>query len=272
MWVVQAGVAAALVLTLTGCGEATGTGVDAESDSLQVVIIGDSLINPDDGCPQGCLGFGEQFTDRVASQLGTEAELQTVVAMGVPDAVEVVSKPGMEADKIAAADVVVVEVGFNNALPDPETGIGCSTWFLDTAPECLEQGVETYGELYDQVFAGVKALRGDRPTVYVATTTINGNIVPADAFPDGLLALDAQRTGELKAWVVAAYDRWNTMLTERATAAGFQVIDLYHAFNGVDGTRSGYPEFTDDGAHPNQAGNDLIASKLAEVDLSTIDK
>jgi len=271
MWV-QAWIAAALVLTLAGCGEASGTGVDPEPETLQVVLIGDSLIDPDNGCTQGCLGFGEQFTDQVASQLGTGAELQTVAAMGVPDAVEVVSKPGMEADKIAAADVVVVEVGFNNALPDPETGIGCSTWFLDAEPECLEEGVTTYGDLYDQVFAGVKALRGDKPTVYVATTTVNGNIVPADAFPDGLLALDVQKTGELKAWAVAAYDRWNAMLTERATGAGFQVVDLYHVLNGADGTLSWYPEFTDDGAHPNRAGNDLIASKLAEVDLSTIDK
>jgi lysophospholipase L1-like esterase len=192
--------------------------------------------------------------------------------MVVPDALDLVSKPGPEADMIAAADVVVVEVGFNNALPDPDTGIGCKGYFLDTEPECLAEGVKTYGNLYDQVFAGVKALRGDKPTVYVVTTSINGNLAPPDAFPDGLLALDPARTDDLKAWAVSAYDRWNTMLTERATAAGFQVVDLYHAFNGADGTMTDYPEFTDDGAHPNQAGNDLIASKLAAVDLSAIDK
>jgi hypothetical protein len=41
------------------------------------------------------------------------------------------------------------------------------------------EGVKTYGGLYDQVFAGVKARRGDQPTVYLATTSINGNLVPA---------------------------------------------------------------------------------------------
>ena len=267
-------IAAAAALAFSGCGGVAGTADEAKPDKVQVVVVGDSLLEPENGCPVGCTGFVEQFTDYVASALGSEAEYQIVPSGGLPDAVEAVSKPGPEADKIAAADVVVVQVGFNNALPDPETGIGCKTWFLDTEPECLAEGVKTYGGLYDQVFAGVKALRGDKPTVFVATTTIDGNISPAEAFPDGLLALYASSGNkkEAKEWAVAAYDRWNTMLTERATAAGFQVIDLYHAVNGADGTQSTYPAFSDDGAHPNQAGNDLVAAKLAEADLSAIDK
>jgi len=264
------GIAVAVAMAFGGCAGEAGTADEAKPDKALVVVVGDSLIDPDSGCPQGCTGFVEQFTDHVASALGKEADYRTVPSGGVADAVEMVSKPGPEAEEIAAADVVVVQVGFNNALPDPETGIGCETWFLDTEPECLAEGVKTYGDLYDQVFAGVKALRGDKPTVYIVTTTINGNIAPPEAFPDGLLALDATRTNELKNWAVDAYDRWNTMLTERATAAGFQVIDLYHAMNGSDGTRTNYPKYTDDGAHPNQAGNDLIASELAQADLSAI--
>ena len=79
----------------------------------------------------------------------------------VQDAAAAVSKPGPDADTIAAADIVLVTVGGNQALPDPETGIGCTTWFLKAQGPCLEEGVATYGDLYDQVFAGVKALRGD---------------------------------------------------------------------------------------------------------------
>ena len=266
-------IAAAAALAFSGCGGAAGTTDEAKPDKAQVVVIGDSLINPENGCPGGCTGFVEQFTDHVASVLGSEAEYQTVASNGLPDALEAVSKPGPEADKIAAADVVVVQVGFNNALPDPETGIGCKTWFLDAEPECLAEGVKTYGGLYDQVFAGVKALRGNEPTVYIATTTVNGNISPAEESPDGLLAIYAtsDREKEAKAWAVAAYDRWNTMLTERASAAGFQVVDLYHAFNGPAGSQDYVPEYSD-GNHINQAGNDLTAAKLAEADLSAIDK
>ena len=270
----QVVIAGAAALAFSGCGGAAGTTDEVEPDKAQVVVIGDSLINPENGCPGGCTGFVEQFSDHVASVLGSEAEYQTVASNGLPDALEAVSKPGPEADKIAAADVVVVQVGFNNALPDPETGIGCKTWFLDAEPECLAEGVKTYGGLYDQVFAGVKALRGNEPTVYIATTSVNGNISPSEESPDGLLAIYAtsDREKEAKAWAVAAYDRWNTMLTERASAAGFQVVDLYHAFNGPAGSQDYVPEYSDDGAHPNQAGNDLTAAKLAEADLSAIDK
>src|SRR5204863_9099550 len=129
--------------------------------------------------PAGRTGCVEQFAEYAAAEVGENAELVTVTALTVPDAVDVASTPGPDADSIAGADVVVVETGFNSALPDPESGIGCSTWFLDTEPGCLAEGVATYGDLYDQVFAAVKALRGDRPTVYIATTTVNGNLAPA---------------------------------------------------------------------------------------------
>lgn len=99
---------------------------------------------------------------------------------------------------------------------------------------------------------------------------MNGNVVPAKDFPDGLLSYDKSGKDKLKKWAVAAYDRWNTMLAERASAADFQVIDLYHPFNGPDGKTTYYPELSDDGAHPNQAGNDLIAAQLAQADLSAL--
>ncbi len=264
--------AATVALTLGACGGDGGARPEPSADTVQVVVIGDSLINPKNGCPEGCTGFAEQFTDHVASVVGTPAEYQTVPAGGVPEAVEAVSETGTESSTLAAADVVVVEVGFNNALPDPGTGIGCGTWFLDTEPGCLAEGVATYGDLYDEVFSGLKSLRGDRPTVYIATTTINGNITPAESFPDGLLALDPTREPEMRQWAVDAYNRWDTMLTERARAAGFQIVDLYHAMNGPDGTKTNWPEYTDDGAHPNRAGHDLIASLLARADLSAISR
>lgn len=272
-------VVAMLALSLAGCSGPTGAGGDVTtatgspgSRPVRVVVIGDSLIHPENGCPEGCAGFAQQFTDHVAQATGRKAELRLVTAMGLPEAVEAVSGTAASARTIASADVVVVEVGFNNALPDPETGIGCKTWFLDTDEGCLVEGVKTYGGLYDQVLAGVKALRAGRPTAYVVTTTVDANIAPADAFPDGLLALDAAKSDELKAWAVTAYERWNTMLRERAQAAGFQIVDLATAFNGADGTTSYYPELSDDGAHPNAAGNDVIASSLATADLSVIDR
>ncbi|MER7559548.1 SGNH/GDSL hydrolase family protein [Nocardioides sp. NPDC126508] len=269
--VVAAAIAA--VLAVAGCGEEKESGEEAAADPVRVVVIGNVPADEparSDPCP-GCDPWWAQFTDHVSSELGTEATYDVVSVDGVPEALDAVSQPGPEADKVAAADVVVISVGANNALPDPETGIGCKAWFLDAHGPCLAEGVKTYGDLYDQVYAAVKALRDDKPTVYVQTTSTNGNISPPSEVSDGLLSLytDAGREDEAKAWAVAAYDRWSTMQTERATAAGFQVIDTYHALNGPDGTEDLVPEFNKDD-HFNAAGHDRFAAQLADVDLSVL--
>ena len=124
--------------------------------------IGDALVDPGNGCPAGCTGFVERFADHIASVLGTRAKYETVATSTVPDAVEVVSKPGPEADKIATADVVVDQVGCTNAVHDPETDIGCTTLLLDTEPGCLAEGVKTCGTLYDRMRHWQRAAaRGD---------------------------------------------------------------------------------------------------------------
>jgi lysophospholipase L1-like esterase len=250
-----------------------------ETDGFDLVVIGDSLIDPTGVC-NGCTGFAEQFASHLEDALGAPVAVDRVMAMTVPDAQSMVESDDTARTRIAQADVVVVEVGYNNAMPDPETGIGCggsigtqtateiAAWLRSTEPECLASGVATYGALYDQIFAGVRELRGEQPTVYIATTTIDGNI--DESMSDSLLGLlDPADRPFAEQWTLDAYDRWNTMLAERATAAGFDVVDLYHEFNGPDGTQpSG--ELAVDSAHPSQKGNDAIAAKLAEVDVSIL--
>jgi len=74
-----------------------------------------------------------------------------------------------------------------------------------------------------------------------------------------------------KKFAVAANDRWNAMLDAQATAAGFTVVDVYHAYNGPDGTLPA-GHFDAGGGHPNQAGHDAIAGLLATVDLSALQR
>jgi hypothetical protein len=256
---------------------APGTGEPSPASELtriDLVVIGDSLMDPNPHeCTEGCLSFVNQYAFYLRDTFGVDSySYAKALARGVPDAVQLVTADDDGRQTIADAEVVVVETGFDNALPDPASGIGCGgsfsiDWILSTQPECLEQGVATYGQLYDQVFAGINELRAGQPTVMIATTTINGNIDAS--IPDGLLALAGDRADEVKAWTVAAYDRWNTMLTERAEAAGFVVVDLYHAFNGPDG---GQPpgELWTEGTSPSGAGYDLIAAMLADVDLDVL--
>ena len=239
---------------------------------VDLVVIGDSLTGlSTTKCRAECPSFVWQYTYFLRDTFGVDTySYTTVPAPGVPDAVQFVTEVERWRRAIADAEVVVVETGFNNALPNPASGIGCGgafsiDWILSTRPDCLEQGVATYGELYDQVFAEINELRAGQPTVMIATTTINGNIDAS--FPDGLLALAGDRADQVKGWVVDAYDRWNTMLTERAEAAGFVVVNLYHAFNGPDGSEPP-GVLWGDGDYPSSAGHDLIAAMLADVELT----
>jgi lysophospholipase L1-like esterase len=267
------------VIMTTAESDPGPTGLATTSSSAQeagyhVVVIGDSLANPQGHC-DGCTGFVEQFAKHVGETLGRTAVFDTVRAGGLPEAQQALTSDTGAKALVAAADVVVVEVGGNNALPDPDTGIGCPgsmsggyiPWILTTNEQCLAQGVATYGQIYDEIFASIKELRAGRPTVYIATNSINGNIDPS--FSDGLLGIAGDRVDEVRAWAVAAYDRWNSMLAARAASAGFVVVDIYHEFNGKHGDRpSG--SLAVDGTHPSQTGHDVIAGKLAEVDLGTL--
>jgi lysophospholipase L1-like esterase len=254
----------------------TSSPTDNEVDGVELVVIGDSLITPTDGC-SGCTGFVEQYADHLEKTLDVPVNVSDVPVGGVPDALDLVSSDAEARGRIAEADVIVVEVGFNNALPDPDTGIGCGgsyatgyvTWSLTTDDACLAEGVATYGSLYGQIFTTIKELRADEPTVFVVTNTLNGNLNTMSS--EGLMpdATKAEHVDEVKAWAVAAYDRWNTMLGNQAAAAGFELVDIYHEFNGLEGDQELGP-LSIDGAHPSQAGHDLIAAKLAEVDLSVL--
>jgi lysophospholipase L1-like esterase len=260
--------------SVTSSDEASSPSTDGTT--IDVLVIGDSLINPSGHCA-GCVGFADQYAAIVGQQLGRPTQSALLTAMGVPEAQQLVASNASAEKAISESEVVILETGFNNALPDPTTGIGCAgtldspsayiAWILASQPGCLEEGVATYGQLYDEILAGLKRLREGKPTVFIVTNTIDGNIDPS--FSDGLLALAGGDVDAVKAWTVASYDRWNTMLAQRAEAAGFQLVDLYHAFNGPEGTQpSG--TLAVDSAHPSQKGHDLIASTLAEADLSAL--
>ncbi|MFC5178841.1 GDSL-type esterase/lipase family protein [Nocardioides taihuensis] len=251
---------------------------------MSVVLVDDGIgsLGPkegeEDSCP-GCSRWPTQFADQVAQVAGREASVTSFRAPGVPEARELVSGDSDTRAAIADASVVVVATGAFNSLPDPDTGIGCppaateeptyAAWARTTKPACLAEMIKTYGLLYDSVFAEINKLRAGKPTVFIAMNVPDYNLEVGG--PDTLLG---QVQGVERAWAkrfaVAANDRWNEMLAERARAAGFQLVDIYHALNGPDGTDPG-AQFSAGGGHPNQAGHDLIADLIAQVDLSALD-
>lgn len=115
------GLAVALVLALSACGGNADT-KDESADPVRVVVIGSVPTSEPERskpCP-GCTAFWTQFANHVASKLGTKTAFDAVSVRSVQEALKAVSAPGADADKVAAADVVLVSVGALQALPDPD--------------------------------------------------------------------------------------------------------------------------------------------------------
>jgi len=249
-------------------------------EPIRIVVIGDSI---GDGrfCPT-CTGWVDRYAAAVEARTGRPVELKnrsrndSATLPMIRD--QVVGEP-LARTQVTDADIVIVSAGYNSVLPDPTVDFGCTDpdwgatdadfvrWSLTKAtPECIQAGLEAYAADYDTVFGDIVALRVGRPTVFAAINVHDGN----KAHP--VLANVGLSQDELDRWeayLTDIYDRWNAMLCDRAEAAGFLCIDVYHVFNGPTGEASSAP-WTIDNAHPNDAGSEAIAGLLAELDVSAI--
>ncbi len=247
------------------------------ADALEVVVIGDSI--PFAAFCPGCTGFVDLYARDLESRTGRPVE---VINLSRDDSAglreirdQVAADLGLR-DAVTGADIVLVSVGYNNALPDPYTGVGCSggfdsakayaEWMLATTPECRKEGLDVWAADYDTIFSEISSLRGDDPTVLAALNVHNGNKGNWDIHNSGL---EQAMVDDWEEWVTLVYDDWNAMLCDRAAAAGFTCVDVYHAFNGPTGEETS-EAWTVDGAHPSQEGSQLIADLLAGLDVSAI--
>jgi lysophospholipase L1-like esterase len=239
------------------------------------VVVGDSipLAEP---CPD-CT----HFTDQLAAKITAQAGHQVVVtnrargdSAGVPQIVTQVTTDVELRAELTRADIVVLSVGFNNALPDignpPPGGLtaGCDKvapgssdatigHIVATTPSCNAKAAEAFSPLYDTILDTMTGLRQGKPTVYLVLNAYDGNI----SNPDIKAALDPKTFATAEKVIVNAYDTWNQMLCARVKAHNMNCVDIYHAVNGPRGDKPSFP-LTVDGAHPNQKGNDLIAELL----------
>jgi len=252
------------------------------TNALHLVVIGDSIPFGDHFCP-GCTAFPAQYAKDLETRLGRPVVLQNRSRDdgAQMDDIEVqVKGSGPLRAELEAADVVLVSVGFNNAFPDPATWHDCKgdiggsvesyvDWALSDGSACLKPGLATYAKQYDRIFSMLTDLRKGKPTVFGVINVHDGNLNGSD-FTDA--GMPAAKLAAINAWMVGVYDRWNAMECDRGKAHGFACVDVYHAFNGPKGDQPSGTVNTIDGAHPSQAGNDLIAGLLSKLDISAISK
>jgi lysophospholipase L1-like esterase len=251
---------------------------------LNLVVVGDSIPFGGHFCP-GCTAFVDTYAKAVQQRSGQQVNVENRSrddGAGVLQIVEQVTSDAALQGDLAQADIVILSVGANNALPDsgnpPPGGFpaGCDAvapgiadpiigHIVATTSHCNEATAAAWAKDYDTIFTKMSELRAGKPTVFIALNAYDANIDN----PDIKAAMDAATFAATEKVIVDAYDKWNTMLCKEASANGFVCVDVYHLINGPDGAQP-LGDRAIDGTHPSQKGNDMIAALLAKVDASTV--
>lgn len=242
---------------------ATASAVDAAG--LSLVAVGDSIpYNSPDDCP-GCTGFVDQYAravERATGERVTVTNLSRHTGLTVTELVEDLDelRPAL-----TAADVILVGIAHNSFPLGADTP--CGRPLVEGAPDwsavdarCGVESAAEFAPVYEALYSRIAQWRDGRPTVL---RTINRYDDWTGAPGPGLTPAQAGVTATL-------HETWNAMLCPTAEASGFACADLYHAFNGPDGTKHSGDLLARDYTHPSQRGNDLIARVLEQQGFSPL--
>lgn len=244
--------------------------------SVVLVAMGDSIpVNLDADCP-GCIGFVRSYGEELSEELGESVEVLNRSrhdGARTIDIAEQVESDQALLDELATADVILLSVGFNDQPPFGDEHEGCPTPVGETASaqEAIAAAAETSEACIDMVVpvireqvAGVfEKLREAAPEAAI------GVLTPYDSWRGWteVEAADPATRDALYAAETYWFEQWNAALCEEAVAADATCVDVYHAFNGPDGTDPPAAFVADDYTHPSQEGNDVIRDLLVEANL-----
>ena len=223
-------------------------------------MIGDSIpYNAPFDCP-GCTGFVDRYADALAEATGLEvttSNLSQHNSLTLPMLMD-----GLEdfKDPLSSADAIIVGIAHNSFGLNSEKPCGTTfneetntleDWSKVTA-QCAVSSAAEYRPQYDELFDTIASWRRGKPTLLRTIDKYNDwNGWEAAHLTPG----QVHRT-------VMMHDPWNRMLCESAERHGFVCADIYHAFNGKDGTKPSGDLLAADYTHPSDAGNERIARVL----------
>lgn len=229
---------------------------------LSLVVIGDSIpFNSQEDCPN-CRGFVTRYAEALAQATGREVQTKNRsehTGLTLPGLMKAL--PDLKGE-LSAADAIIVGVAHNSFPLNDESPCGSpidsttgviKDW-SKVGAACAAQASTESRPGYDELYSTVAGWREGRPTILLTINRYNdwigfqqANLTPAQADKTVLL-----------------HDAWNTMLCDSAESNGFGCVDVYHAFNGADGSKPSADLLADDYTHPSQRGNDEIARLLTE--------
>lgn len=266
---VAAALAATAVCALTGCGligtstdsttgpaTATAAGSDTGSASpttvatLHVVVLGDSVAT---AANCDCDDFGQRATTQLATLLHRPTQLDNLAVGGATttDVLQLLRRRDAQAS-LARADLVVIQIGANDfdeadayttACLQPKTS-GCASQTYATVSANLASIVETVQSI-SQI---------NRPVV--------GLMDYWNIFRDGTVA---QREGATYAAASRAMSQlFSDDVRTVAHTTGVTFVDATTPLVG-DGSKDPTGLLTDDGDHPDDAGQQALADALVDA-------
>jgi lysophospholipase L1-like esterase len=229
---------------------------------ISLVAIGDSIsYNSPEDCPN-CDGFVTQYADALAKATGREVSTNNRSEhTGLTLAGLIKSLSNLRGE-LSGADAIIVGIAHNSFPLNDEAPCGSP---VDAATgaikdwskigqDCAAEATKKYRPMYDELFSTVATWRAGKPTILLTVNRYNDWI----GFEQANLTPDQDNK------TVILHNAWNTMLCDSAMTNGFDCADLYHAFNGADGSKASAELLAADYTHPSQKGNDEITRLLTK--------
>lgn len=254
-------------------GAPTRTGPGASADAPWVVVaLGDSIAyNSPQVCP-GCTGFVDRYAKRLEQDTGHGVEVRNLStpmleAQGLLDQLQ---KSEARRTAVAEASVIIVGIGFNDVpwlvSDDPCDGAasGDDLESVEAAAakytdQCVAAAAELLRPKLEAIYSQIVELRAGRPAILLTLNRYNDAIGWCEhrSCPWG-----STTPGTFVTATHLTVDAWDRVICATAHSHDFTCVDVYHAFNGPEGTGAAGDLLAADYTHPSQLGNDRIADLL----------
>jgi lysophospholipase L1-like esterase len=248
---------------------ATQTPAPSPAD-LSLVVVGDSIPYGRRDCNE-CVPFPTLFGSAIEANTGLSVKAQNLSQHdGLTAARMAVELPASASVKeaLAGADIIVISIGHNdtpwNALDDTcdgdkgfFDGNASASWEALVGP-CLKVEVKRFRKNLATILAEIRTLRGDKPTAIRLLTQYAD--IPGDR------CCPPEATGVS----TTIKDAFNKAACDVASDHDVVCVDVYHAFNGPDGSGDPGPLLAPDHTHPSAKGHEVIAGLLMDAGLAPL--
>ena len=249
----------------------------------KLVAIGDSVPRFHFTCP-ACKGFIELYADAITEATGVRVDVDNRTAVQISNVPPVQASHLLHRiltdaslrEAIAAADIVVVNVGVNdtpwNRFDNPcDASDPTATdvqWSMIT-DACVERVLGDYKRTLDEIFTQIDILRGCFTASFeTMTCTDRGHeetmLRMATVYDDWMgSSVSTSESDEVTSRVVQAYVDAQCWVVRMH---GGECADMHHVFNGPAGTDDAGPYLgPEHSPHLNQEGQQAVADELARL-------